>query len=57
MAGSLIDRFLSRSIHKGRLELTHADGTGAAFGQPGPGFPNVSIRFADNRVAPGHVLG
>lgn len=51
MANRLIDRFLHRTIEKGVLELTHADGATARFGSPAPGYPEVSIRFADEKVA------
>ncbi len=50
MAGTLIDRFLARAVRKGVLDLTHADGRSVHFGEPCAGFPQVAIRFADERV-------
>ncbi|WP_294237741.1 cyclopropane-fatty-acyl-phospholipid synthase family protein [uncultured Sphingomonas sp.] len=48
---ALIDLFLSRAVRKGRLSLTHHDGTVRQFGAPEPGYPDVAIRFTDGRVA------
>lgn len=48
---ALIDLFLSRAVRKGRLSLTHHDGTVREFGTPDPGYPDVAIRFTDSRVA------
>ena len=48
---ALIDLFLSRAVRKGRLSLTHHDGTVREFGSPEPGYPDVAIRFTDARVA------
>ncbi|MCK9543132.1 MAG: cyclopropane-fatty-acyl-phospholipid synthase family protein [Novosphingobium sp.] len=47
----LIDKFLKRGVRQGVLELTHADGSTIRFGTPAPGFPEVAIRFADDKVA------
>ncbi|KLE35835.1 SAM-dependent methyltransferase [Aurantiacibacter luteus] len=47
----LIDKLLARMIRRGTLRLTHADGTARTFGAPEPGFPDVAIRFADDKVA------
>lgn len=41
----LIDRFLSKAVRKGVLELIHADGVVSRFGNPTPGFPEVRVRF------------
>ncbi len=48
---SLIDLFLSRAVKRGRLTLLRPDTQPASFGTPEPGFPEVTIRFADKRVA------
>ena len=48
---ALIDRFLARSIKRGQLTVTHADGTTGSFGSPDPEFPSVALRFADRGVA------
>jgi len=48
---SLIDMFLSRSVKRGRLTLLRPGAQPASFGTPEPGFPDVTIRFADKRVA------
>ncbi|WP_230482733.1 SAM-dependent methyltransferase [Sphingomonas sp. Leaf21] len=48
---ALIDLFLSRGVRKGRLTLTHHNGTVREFGTPEPGYPDVAIRFTDSRVA------
>lgn len=56
MSTRLIDSFLTKGIRKGRLELTHADGTTRGFGDGDPAFPSVAIRFTDARVARDIVL-
>jgi len=48
---SLIDLFLSRAVKRGRLTLLRPDAKPVSFGTPEPGFPDVTIRFADKRVA------
>jgi cyclopropane-fatty-acyl-phospholipid synthase len=48
---ALLDTFLEKAIRHGTLEVTHADGRIASFGTPAPGFPDVAIRLADDRVA------
>lgn len=48
---SLIDMFLSRAVKRGRLTLLRPGAQPATFGTPEPGFPEVTIRFADRRVA------
>lgn len=51
MSAKLIDRFLARAIRKGVLEIIHADGAKVRIGEPAAGYPEVAIRFADDRVA------
>ena len=46
----LFERFLRRIVHRGTLRVQYADGSSARFGQPEPGFPDIAIRPADNRV-------
>ena len=48
---ALIDRFLARSVKRGQLTVTHADGSTSIFGSPDPDFPSVALRFADRGVA------
>ncbi len=48
---ALIDTFLARTIRRGTLLLTHADGRTVSFGAPDPKFPDVAIRFASPGVA------
>ena len=50
MSKSLLDRFLSKTVVKGRLDVTYADGRHVHFGQPVEGYPDIAIRFADSRV-------
>ncbi len=48
---ALIDHFLARTVKRGQLVLTHADGRIVTFGTPDPAFPTVAIRFAHPGVA------
>ncbi len=48
---ALIDLFLSRAVKRGRLTLLRPGKTPRSFGTPEPGFPEVTIRFADRGVA------
>ena len=43
----LIDRFLARAVRRGRLSVTHADGSRVTFGASDPELADVAIRFAD----------
>jgi cyclopropane-fatty-acyl-phospholipid synthase len=52
---ALIDRFLARSVKRGQLTVTHADGSTSIFGSPDPDFPSVALRFADRGV-PGRIV-
>jgi cyclopropane-fatty-acyl-phospholipid synthase len=51
MQSQLLERFLGRVVRRGTLDVVHADGTMTRLGSPTPGFPDVRIRFTDNRVA------
>ncbi|MGW8191676.1 class I SAM-dependent methyltransferase [Sphingomonas hankookensis] len=48
---ALIDTFLARTVRRGTLSLTHADGRTATFGAADPAFPDVAIRFTQPGVA------
>ena len=50
MSKSLLDRFLSRGVKQGRLGVVFADGTASIYGTPAAGFPEIVIRFTDDRV-------
>ncbi|HKT84541.1 MAG TPA: cyclopropane-fatty-acyl-phospholipid synthase family protein [Novosphingobium sp.] len=45
MSKALLNRFLSRVIRKGVLEVTFADGSTSRMGSPEAGFPEVTVRF------------
>ncbi|MGB3165962.1 MAG: cyclopropane-fatty-acyl-phospholipid synthase family protein [Alteraurantiacibacter sp.] len=51
MSTRLIDRLLSRMVRKGTLRLTLADGSQRSFGTATQGYPDVAVRFADDKVA------
>lgn len=46
---SILRPFLSRVIRQGRLVVVAPDGAREEYGQPAPGFPDVTIRFANRR--------
>ncbi len=48
---ALIDTFLARTVRRGTLSLTHADGRTVTFGTADPAFPDVAIRFTQSGVA------
>jgi cyclopropane-fatty-acyl-phospholipid synthase len=48
---ALIDLFLSRAVKQGTLTLNLPNAAPKTFGTPTPGYPDVTIRFADRRVA------
>ena len=56
MSKPLLDRFLSRGVRQGRLGIVFADGSSATYGAPAPGFPEIVLRFTDDRVARDIVL-
>jgi cyclopropane-fatty-acyl-phospholipid synthase len=47
----LLDAALRKGIKNGVIEVIHADGREARYGEPHPGFPEVRIRLADKQVA------
>lgn len=46
---SILRPFLSRIIRQGRLTVVAPDGTRETFGQPAPGFPDVTIGFTNRK--------
>lgn len=50
MSKQLLDRFLSRGVRQGRLGVVFADGSAVTYGQAAAGFPDIVLRFADDRV-------
>ncbi len=50
MSRKLLDRFLSRGVRQGRLGVVFADGSATTYGVVTQGFPDIVIRFADDRV-------
>ena len=50
MSKPLLDRFLSRGVKQGRLGVVFADGSARTYGVPAEGFPEIVIRFTDDRV-------
>ncbi|QUL38436.1 cyclopropane-fatty-acyl-phospholipid synthase family protein [Erythrobacter sp. JK5] len=51
MSKTLLDRFLERGVKLGRLGVVFADGSANTYGEPAEGFPEIVLRFADDRVA------
>ncbi|WP_374525260.1 class I SAM-dependent methyltransferase [Sphingopyxis sp.] len=47
---SVLTPFLSRVIRHGRLTVVDPDGAAEHFGEPAPGFPEVSVRFTTRRA-------
>ncbi|KPQ34164.1 MAG: methyltransferase [Porphyrobacter sp. HL-46] len=56
MSKALLDRFLSRAVKQGRLGVVFADGSARTYGTPAPGFPDIVLRFADDKVPRDIVL-
>ena len=50
MSKALLTRFLARAVRQGRLGVVYADGSADTFGAPAPGFPDIVLRFTDDRV-------
>ncbi|WP_114520226.1 cyclopropane-fatty-acyl-phospholipid synthase family protein [Altererythrobacter sp. ZODW24] len=50
-SANLLDRVLSKIVKRGALLVTHADGRAATFGEKADGYPDIGIRFADDKVA------
>ncbi len=51
MKRGMLDRVLAKQVKRGQLKLTYASGRTVTFGEPEEGFPNVAVRFADDKVA------
>lgn len=47
----LIDRLIAKLVKHGQLRVTHASGATRNFGMATTGYPDVALRFADNKVA------
>jgi cyclopropane-fatty-acyl-phospholipid synthase len=56
MSNPLLDRFLSRAVTKGRLGIVFADGSVSTYGTPAEGYPEIVLRFTDDRVGRDIVL-
>ena len=56
MSHALLHRFLKASVKRGRLDVAFAGGQTASYGAEEDGFPNVAIRFADEKVPRDIVL-
>jgi cyclopropane-fatty-acyl-phospholipid synthase len=56
MSKPLIDRFLGRAVTQGRLGIVFADGSVSTYGTPAKGFPEIVLRFTDDRVGRDIVL-
>ena len=56
MSKALLTRFLARAVRQGRLGVVYADGSASTFGTPAPGFPEIVLRLADDKVPRDIVL-
>ncbi|MFO6447647.1 class I SAM-dependent methyltransferase [Erythrobacter sp. NE805] len=56
MSRPLLDRFLTRGVRQGRLGVVFADGSARTYGEAAEGFPEIVIRFTDERVPRDIVL-
>lgn len=56
MSKPLLDRFLARAVKQGRLGIVFADGTASTYGTSAAGFPEIVLRFTDDRVPRDIVL-
>lgn len=50
MSRFLLERFLDGKVRHGRLGIVYADGEATTFGRETPGFPDVVVRFTDQKV-------
>lgn len=50
MSKPLLDRFLHNGVTQGRLGVVFADGSARTYGTSADGFPEIVIRFTDDRV-------
>ncbi len=56
MSKPLLERFLSRAVKQGRLGVVFADGSARTYGTSAEGFPEIVMRFTDDRVPRDIVL-
>ena len=56
MSKTLLDRFLSRAVERGRLGVVFADGEARVYGEPAAGLPEIVLRFTDDAVPRDIVL-
>lgn len=56
MSKTLLDRFLTRAVKRGRLGVVFADGSARTYGNPAAGFPEIVLRFTDAAVPRDIVL-
>jgi len=56
MSKTLLDRFLSGAVERGRLGVVFADGEARVYGASAEGFPDIVIRFTDDAVPRDIVL-
>jgi cyclopropane-fatty-acyl-phospholipid synthase len=56
MSSTLFDRLMTRVIKRGTLKVTYPSGQNVTFGTPTVGYPDVAIRFTDDKVARDVVL-
>jgi cyclopropane-fatty-acyl-phospholipid synthase len=52
----LFGRLMTRLIKRGTLKVTYASGETATYGEPAPGYPDVAVRFTDDKVGRDVVL-
>ncbi|MBO0749227.1 MAG: class I SAM-dependent methyltransferase [Porphyrobacter sp.] len=52
----LFDRLITRLIERGTLQITYASGAVSTYGEPTPGYPDVAVRFTDEKVGRDIVL-
>nr|WP_166175252.1 cyclopropane-fatty-acyl-phospholipid synthase family protein [Altererythrobacter segetis] len=52
----LFGRLMTRLIKRGTLKVTYASGETATYGEPTPGYPDVAVRFTDDKVGRDVVL-
>ena len=50
MKRGLLDRVLAARIKRGRLQITYASGETSTFGEPTEDYPDVALRFTDDKV-------
>jgi cyclopropane-fatty-acyl-phospholipid synthase len=46
----MLNHFLGKFVQRGRLTITHADGSRHSFGHASPDFPDVAVRFTNAGV-------